>query len=85
MAMATHPRAMRAAQEEIDRVVGTQRMPMFSDREDLPCMLSHRGFICVLVREHQLMCVRAGEKRHSYVDERSSSLASGCAGCRSSC
>ncbi|KAI0666405.1 cytochrome P450 [Trametes maxima] len=36
MAMALHPDKLRKAQEEIDRVVGTERMPLISDRPDLP-------------------------------------------------
>lgn len=34
--MALHPEIQRRAQQEIDRVVGTDRLPAFSDRENLP-------------------------------------------------
>ena len=40
--MLRHPEAQRKAQEEIDRVVGRNRLPDFSDRESLPfveCMM----------------------------------------------
>lgn len=34
--MVLNPRAMRRAQEEIDTVVGRERMPTFQDRKNLP-------------------------------------------------
>ena len=34
--MVLNPGAMRKAQEELDRVVGRDRLPDFSDRENLP-------------------------------------------------
>ena len=34
--MMTHPEIQRQAQEEIDRVVGTDRLPTFEDRSRLP-------------------------------------------------
>ena len=34
--MQLYPDAQRAAQEELDRVVGPDRLPDFSDRENLP-------------------------------------------------
>ena len=34
--MILYPEAQRRAQEEIDRVVGPDRLPEFADREDLP-------------------------------------------------
>ena len=34
--MARHPEIQRKAQEEIDRVVGTDRLPTIEDRESLP-------------------------------------------------
>jgi cytochrome P450 len=36
LAMTIHPEVQRKAREEIDRVVGTHRLPTFSDRENLP-------------------------------------------------
>lgn len=36
MTMALYPHVQRKAQEEIDRVIGTSRLPGFKDREDLP-------------------------------------------------
>ncbi|KAF9262341.1 cytochrome P450 [Marasmius fiardii PR-910] len=36
LAMLQYPETMRKAQEEIDRVVGTDRLPNFHDRESLP-------------------------------------------------
>jgi hypothetical protein len=34
--IALHPAEQKRAQEEIDRVVGTDRLPVFEDRESLP-------------------------------------------------
>ena len=34
--MALNPYAMRRAQEELDKVVGCERLPDFSDQVDLP-------------------------------------------------
>ncbi|KAI1636259.1 cytochrome P450 [Biscogniauxia mediterranea] len=36
LAMMSHPEVQRRAQEEIDRVVGPDRLPAFGDRENLP-------------------------------------------------
>ena len=36
LAMAMHPEAQRKAQEELDRVVGSERLPEFEDRSSLP-------------------------------------------------
>ncbi|KLO07927.1 cytochrome P450 [Schizopora paradoxa] len=36
LAVLKHPETMRRAQEEIDRVVGTDRLPTFEDRDNLP-------------------------------------------------
>ncbi len=38
LAILKYPRVLRCAQEEIDRVVGTDRLPSFKDREQLPYM-----------------------------------------------
>ena len=34
--MALNPHVVRKAQQELDRVVGSERLPDFSDEEDLP-------------------------------------------------
>ena len=34
--MTLHPEIQRKAQEELDRVVGTDRLPTFADRDNLP-------------------------------------------------
>lgn len=34
--MTCYPEAQKKAQEELDRVVGTDRLPTFADRDDLP-------------------------------------------------
>ena len=36
LAMTLYPEAQRKGQEEIDRVVGNDRLPDFEDRENLP-------------------------------------------------
>jgi hypothetical protein len=36
LAMTLHPEVQRKAQEEIDRVVGNDRLPSFADRQQLP-------------------------------------------------
>ncbi len=36
LAMALYPEAQQKAQEELDRVVGSSRLPDFSDRDSLP-------------------------------------------------
>jgi cytochrome P450 len=36
LAMVRHPEAYKKAQEEIDRVVGNERLPTLDDREALP-------------------------------------------------
>jgi cytochrome P450 len=36
LAMVQHPEVLAKAQEEVDRVVGTERLPSFQDREYLP-------------------------------------------------
>ena len=44
LAMVTYPEAQKRAQEELDNVVGRDRMPTFADRDSLP-------FIQACVRE----------------------------------
>ena len=34
--MVLHPDKLKKAQDELDRVVGTARMPLISDKADLP-------------------------------------------------
>lgn len=34
--MALNPHVVRKAQEELDRIIGSERLPDFSDQEDLP-------------------------------------------------
>jgi len=36
LVMTLHPHVLRKAQEELDRVVGNERLPELSDRENLP-------------------------------------------------
>lgn len=36
LAMLVHPEVQKKAQEELDTVVGRDRMPTFADRDDLP-------------------------------------------------
>ena len=36
LAMLLHPGVQRAAQDELDRVVGRQRLPDLTDRDSLP-------------------------------------------------
>lgn len=36
LAMVLHPRVLEKAQEEIDRVIGPDRLPTHNDRESLP-------------------------------------------------
>ena len=42
--MVLYPTVLRRAQEEIDHVIGPDRLPLFSDRKDLP-------YIDALVKE----------------------------------
>ena len=42
--MALHPEVVRKAQEEIDNIVGTERLPDFSDWDKLP-------YVSALLRE----------------------------------
>ena len=44
LVMALNPRVVAKAQEELDRVVGKERLPDFSDKDDLP-------YIDALVKE----------------------------------
>lgn len=51
MAMAMYPDAQRKAQEELDRVVGTNRLPDFGDWEDL---IYIKALIIKSLRWHQV-------------------------------
>ena len=44
LAMALHPEVQAKARAELDRVIGTNRLPDFDDEEDLP-------YITAIVRE----------------------------------
>ena len=39
-----HPHVVKKAQKELDRVVGSERLPQLSDREDLP-------YVSALIKE----------------------------------
>lgn len=51
LALLKFPEAQRRAQEELDRVVGTDRLPTFDDRERLPYVnaLCSEVLRCVLL------------------------------------
>ncbi len=36
LGLIAHSRVVRKAHEELDRVIGTSRLPMFGDEKDLP-------------------------------------------------
>lgn len=40
MAMALYPEVQRKAQEELDRVIGRDRLPEFSDQSSLPYIMA---------------------------------------------
>jgi len=42
--MALHPHVARKAQAELDRIIGSERLPDFSDRDNLP-------YISALIKE----------------------------------
>ena len=52
LAMVLYPDAQQAAQAELDRVVGRNRMPEFSDRENLPYM---NALISEILRWHPII------------------------------
>jgi hypothetical protein len=51
MAMAMYPEAQEKAQAELDKVVGTDRLPDFGDREDLIYL---KALIIEIMRWHQV-------------------------------
>jgi hypothetical protein len=52
LAMVLHPECQREAHEEINSVVGTARLPQFSDREALPFVE------CVYQEVLRFVCLR---------------------------
>jgi cytochrome P450 len=44
IAMIHHPHVMRKAQAELDKIVGRDRLPSFTDRQHLP-------YLCAIVKE----------------------------------
>ena len=44
MVAALHPHVVKKAQEELDRIVGNDRLPQISDQEDLP-------YVSALIKE----------------------------------
>ena len=40
LAMMMNPHVQRAAQEELDRVIGSERLPDFADRDSLPYLMA---------------------------------------------
>ncbi|RXW16402.1 hypothetical protein EST38_g9453 [Candolleomyces aberdarensis] len=52
MAMATYPEIQEKAQAELDRVIGTDRLPDFGDREDLIYL---KALIIETMRWHQVL------------------------------
>ena len=44
LAMTLHPEAQKKAQDELDRVVGPDRLPTFADRPNLPYVDYPEGF-----------------------------------------
>jgi len=58
LAMLLHPDCQRRAQEEIDAVVGSDRLPDFNDRDSLPyleCILNET-YRLVFVGQLELNC-----------------------------
>lgn len=51
LAMSLYPDVQKRAQEEIDRVVGTSRLPTFADRENLPYV---EAMLTEALRWHQV-------------------------------
>ncbi|EKM55883.1 uncharacterized protein PHACADRAFT_144778 [Phanerochaete carnosa HHB-10118-sp] len=64
LAMLLHPEAQRKAQEELDRVVGRDRLPEMTDRESLPYITA---MIKELLRWHTI--VPSGAIHKSIVDD----------------
>lgn len=49
LAMVLYPDIQKAAQDQIDRIVGSERLPEFHDRDSLPYLTAilHELFRCV--------------------------------------
>jgi hypothetical protein len=62
----SNPGAVKAAQEELDRVVGPDRTPAFSDEMDLPYI---RAIVKVCSLSHAIL-----KKRKSFAGGRSTNL-----------
>ena len=56
LAMLKYPETMHRAQEEIDRVVGRDRLPAFEDRDNLPYVNAICTEVLRCVYSSQLMC-----------------------------
>lgn len=56
LAMLKFPEAVRRAQAEIDRVVGTDRLPRFEDRKQLPYV----DALCTEVSRQVIMVLAFG-------------------------
>lgn len=54
LAMTCYPEAQKLAQEEIDRVIGSDRLPNLLDRPHLPLLVSHHSF---LRKKHSFLIV----------------------------
>ncbi|KIJ61751.1 hypothetical protein HYDPIDRAFT_115569 [Hydnomerulius pinastri MD-312] len=68
LAMILHPRVMKAAQEELDTVVGKNRLPTFADRQSLPYI---EALFTELLRWHTpgpmtLRCTREDDTYNGY-------------------
>lgn len=60
VAMLTFPDVMKKAQEEIDRVVGSDRMPEFHDKDRLP-------YVLAVINETLRFVSRSSLNPHSFV------------------
>ena len=64
LAMALHPEVQKKAQQELDAVVGTERLPDFSDRPSLPYITA---IVKELLRWHPAL--PTGVPRRSLADD----------------
>ena len=63
MAMALHPEYQKRAQEEIDRVVGEDRLPTISDRIQLPYV---NALIKETMRSHPALPLSQSYQTYSF-------------------